>query len=105
MYITIKSLNKNLGKFVELQDLFIGLPMLFLFLILFSIETTRMFSLIILVIGLFMLIPVNVSNKNRMYKLIKLVFNFMFKSKMYIFYTEEKEVNKVSEYIQKIKNI
>lgn len=105
MYITIKSLNKTLGKFVELQDLFIGLPILFLFLILFSIETTRMFSLVILVIGLFMLIPVNVSNKNRMYKLVKLVLNFVFKTKEYIFYTEEKEVKKISEYIQKIKNI
>ena len=36
MYITIKSLNKTLGKFVELTDLYIGLPMLFIFLIMFS---------------------------------------------------------------------
>lgn len=93
MYITIKSLNRNLGKFVEIQDLFIGFPILFLFLILFTIEGLRLFSLIVLVLGLFLLIPLSVANKNRMYKLIYIVLVYLFKHRDYIYiknYKEEK---------------
>ena len=53
MYITIKSLNKTLGKFVELTDLYIGLPMLFIFLIMFSCTPFKMESLIFLTICIF----------------------------------------------------
>ena len=35
MYITVKSLKKTLGKYIELTDLYIGLPSLILFIILF----------------------------------------------------------------------
>ncbi|MFI3307670.1 MAG: hypothetical protein R3Y21_03800 [Mycoplasmatota bacterium] len=103
MYITIKTLNKNLGKFIELQDLFVGLPILFIFLILFSIESTRVFSLVILITGLFMLIPTFVSNKNRMYKLVGLVIKYLFKRKNYIYFEDDKEVKKLNGYISKIK--
>ena len=33
MYITIKSIKKTLGKYIEMTDLYIGLPMLMIFLI------------------------------------------------------------------------
>ena len=36
MYITISSIKKSLGKYIEMNDLYIGLPILFLFLTLFS---------------------------------------------------------------------
>lgn len=85
MYITIKSLNKTLGKYIELKDLYIGLPSLIAFLILFSIPITRMISLIFLSIVLFLMIPVNLSKKNRMYKVIFLVFKYIFRIKEYIY--------------------
>lgn len=85
MYITIKSLNKTLGKYIELKDLYIGLPSLIIFLALFSIPITRMFSLIFLSIVLFLMIPVNLSKKNRMYKVIFLVFKYIFRIKEYIY--------------------
>ena len=34
MYITIKSIKKTLGKYIEMTGLYIGLPMLMIFLIL-----------------------------------------------------------------------
>ena len=37
MYITIKSIKKTLGKFIEMTDLYIGLPMLMIFLVLLRI--------------------------------------------------------------------
>lgn len=85
MYIAITSLKKTLGKYIELTDLYIGLPSLIIFLILFLIKPTRMFSLMFLSIILFLMIPINLSKKNRMYKVMYLVFNFLFRSKEYIY--------------------
>ena len=84
MYITVKSLKKTLGKYIELSDLYIGLPCLILFLILFLIHATRTISLIFLVTVVFLMIPINLSKKNRMYKVMYLVFNYIFKCKEYI---------------------
>lgn len=86
MYITVKSLKKTLGKYIELTDLYIGLPSLIIFIVLFSIPPTRMFSLIFLTIVLFLMIPVSLSKKNRMYKVIFLLFKYLFKCKEYIFF-------------------
>ena len=85
MYITITSIKKTLGKYLELTDLYIGLPSLILFLILFLIDQTRLFSLVFLSIVLFLMIPINLSKKNRMYKVIYLVFRFLFTNKEYIY--------------------
>lgn len=85
MYIAITSLKKTLGKYIELTDLYIGLPSLIIFVILFLIKPTRLFSLIFLAIILFLMIPINLSKKNRMYKVMYLVFEYLFKSKEYIF--------------------
>ena len=46
MYITLKSLKKTLGKYIEYTDLYIALPSIILFLILFMIKGTRIISLI-----------------------------------------------------------
>ena len=85
MYITLTSLKKTLGKYIELSDLFIGLPSLVVYIILFSIPFTRLISLIFLSIVVFLLIPINLSKKNRMYKVMLLVIKYIFKCKVYIY--------------------
>ena len=44
MYITIKSIKKTLGKFIEMTDLYIGLPMLMIFLVLFAFTNLKINS-------------------------------------------------------------
>lgn len=99
MYITVKSLKKTLGKYIELTDLYIGLPSLILFIVLFSIPVTRMISIIFATIILFLMIPINLSKKNRMYKVMYLVFKYLFKTKIYIYFSE----SKVTEFGEKNK--
>ncbi len=89
MYITLKSLKKTLGKYIEYTDLYIALPSVILFLILFMIKGTRIFSLIFISIVLFMLIPINLSKKNRMYKIIGMFFSYIFRCKNYIYLKED----------------
>lgn len=84
IYITVKSLNKTLGKYIEMFDLYLGIPILFLFLIMFSFTSLKLESLIILTIGLFLLIPIQMSKKNRMYKIMIMFFKYLFKNKEYI---------------------
>ena len=85
MYITISSIKKSLGKYIEMNDLYIGLPILFLFLTLFSFDSTRTLALIILTVGIFLMIPVTVSKKNRMYKIVILLFRYLFAIKEYVY--------------------
>lgn len=92
MYITVKSLKKTLGKYIELTDLYIGIPSLIIFIILFLISQTRMISLIFLSIVLFLMIPINLSKKNRMYKVMYLVFKYIFKCKDFIYSKECEEI-------------
>lgn len=91
MYITVKSLKKTLGKFVEIQDLYVGLPMLMSFLIMFSFTKYKILSLIFLTICIFLLIPVQVSKKNRMYKVVILLFKYLFRTKNYYYSRKEEE--------------
>ena len=86
MYITITSLKKTLGKYIELTDLFIAVPSLLIFIILFSISLTRFISLIFLMIAVFLMLPINLSKKNRMYKVMFLVFKYIFKNKEFIYF-------------------
>ncbi len=85
MYITVPSIKKTLGKYVEMKDLYIGLPMLLIFLLLFSFTNYKVFSLIYLTICVFIMLPVNVSKKNRMYKVAILFFKYLFKCKEYVY--------------------
>ena len=77
MYITVKNMNKTLGKWVEYNDLYIGIPLFIAFLIIFSF--------IFLSISVFIMLPIKLSKKNRMYKVIYLVFRYLFRCKEYIF--------------------
>ncbi len=85
MYITIKSIKKTLGKYIEMTDLYIGLPMLMIFLILFAFTNFKLQALVFLSICAFLLIPINLSKKNRMYKVVILLFKYVFKCKEYIY--------------------
>lgn len=89
MYITISSIKKTLGKYIEFTDLYIGLPMLMIFLILFAFTKFKMFSLMFLTVCVFLMIPINLSKKNRMYKVLGLFFKFIIKKKNY-YYIKEK---------------
>ena len=86
MYITIKSIKKTLGKYIEMTDLYIGLPILMIFLTMFSFSNLRLISLIFLTIGMFVLIPIQLSKKNRMYKILGLFFKYVFKNKKYYYF-------------------
>lgn len=89
MYITINSIKKTLGKYIELNDLYIGIPMIMIFLSLFAFSTHKLFSIIFLTICVFLMVPINLSKKNRMYKVLGLFFKYIFKCKNYI-YTKER---------------
>ncbi len=86
MYITVKNMNKTLGKWIEYNDLYIGTPLLIIFLILFAFTNLKMESLIFLTISVFMMLPITLSKKNRMYKVIGLVVRYLFKNKKFYFY-------------------
>lgn len=85
MYITINSLKKTLGKYVEMTDIYIGIPMIMTFLSMFAFSTNKIYSLIFLTICVFLMIPINLSKKNRMYKVMGLFFKYLFKNKTYIY--------------------
>lgn len=85
MYITIPSIKKTLGKYIEMKDLYIGLPMLFSFLLLFSFSSHKIASLMFLTICIFLMLPVNVSKKNRMYKVVILFIKYIIRCKEFIY--------------------
>lgn len=88
MYITINSIKKSLGKYIELTDLYIGIPMIMIFLTLFAFTSHKLFSIIFFTICVFLMIPINLSKKNRMYKVLSLFFKYIFKCKNYIYMKE-----------------
>ena len=94
MYITLKSIKRNLGfKGIEISDIIIAFPMIILFIILFCFTPLKILSVIGLMVGIFCLLPINVSKKNRMYKVIGLIFKFLFREKIFV-YQKEGKVNK-----------
>ena len=103
MYITIKSLNKTLGKYIELTDVYIGLPLLFIFLIMFSFTNLKMFSLIFLTISIFMLLPVSISKKNRMYKVLFMLIKYITRNKEYTYSKGDDIVEKQEKFTRQSK--
>lgn len=89
MYITVRSIKKTLGKYVEMTDLYIGVPCIVIFLMLFSIPFTRVIAIIFITVVLFLMIPINLSKKNRMYKVIGLTFKYLIKTKEFIYIKEK----------------
>ena len=85
MYITINSIKRTMGKYIEITDLYIGIPILIIFLSMFSLMTNKIISLIFLTTCVFLMLPINLSKKNRMYKVMILFIKYLFKTKEYIF--------------------
>ena len=96
MYITVKSIKRNLGfKGIEISDIIIALPMIILFIVLFCFTPLKIPAIVGLMIGVFCLLPINVSKKNRMYKVIGLIFKFLIREKIFVY--QKEGVNKVEE--------
>ena len=96
MYITVKSIKRNLGfKGIEISDIIIALPMIILFIVLFCFTPLKIPAIVGLMIGVFCLLPINVSKKNRMYKVIGLMFKFLIREKIFVY--QKEGVNKVEE--------
>ncbi len=103
MYITIKSIKKTLGKYIEMTDLYIGLPMLIIFLVLFAFTNLKIQALVFFSICAFLLIPINMSNKNRMYKIMILSLKYVFKNKNYCYFNEDTKENKMKQITKYLK--
>ena len=89
MYITVKSIKRNLGfKGIEISDIIIALPMIILFIVLFCFTPLKIPAIVGLMIGIFCLLPVSVSKKNRMYKVIGLIFKFLIREKIFVYQKE-----------------
>ena len=89
MYITLKSIKRNLGfKEIEITDIIIAVPIIFLFIVLFCFTSLKIPSVVGLMIGIFCLLPINVSKKNRMYKVIGLIFKFLIRKKIFVYQKE-----------------
>lgn len=97
MYITLKSIKRNLGfKGIEISDIVIALPIIILFIVLFCFTPLKIPALVFLMIGVFCLLPINVSKKNRMYKVIGLIFRYIIRIKTFV-YQEKGQVNNFEE--------
>lgn len=105
MYLTIQSTKRRVGfGGIELNDLVIGIPLFFTLLLMFSFSSLRTISIILFVISAFMFIPVNLSKKNRMYKVISLVFRYFKSDREFVYYKDNiREVSK-NGIINRIKN-
>ena len=86
MYITIRSIKRTLGKHIEVMDLYLGIPMLLCFLIMFGFTNFRIGAVIFLAICSFLMIPVSFSKKNRMYKALLMCIKYILKNKQYIYF-------------------
>lgn len=86
MYIVVDSLKRNFGfKGIELNDILIGFPIIFIFITLFAFTRFKIFALVFLLIGIFMLLPIRVSKKNRIYKVIYLIIHYLVNDKVFIY--------------------
>ena len=94
MYITVKSIKRNLGfKGIEISDVVIGLPLILGFIILFCFTPFKIPSIVFLMIGIFCLLPINVSKKNRMYNVLILISKYITRNKTFIYQRKEVGIN------------
>lgn len=85
MYITLKSIKKNISFFkLETEDLVLGFIIGLLFTIFFLLHFYTL-SFLILSGGIISLLPVDFSKCNRVYKLGILFFEFLIRPKIYVF--------------------
>lgn len=77
--------------------------MLIIFLVLFAFTNLKIEALVFLSICLFLLIPISVSKKNRMYKIMILLMEYILKNKRYCFFfedTKESKIKQLSKYLK-----
>lgn len=90
MYITVQKVKKDLGFHnLEYQDVVIGFIAGFLFFLFFCFSPFKLFGIFLLILGTFSLIPITVSQKNRMYKIIGLIILYFLRKKIYIWERDE----------------
>ena len=93
MYITLKTIKRDLGfKGIEISDIIIAFPLVILFIIIFYFTRFKIPAIIFLMLGIFCLLPISVSKKNRMYKVLLLIFKYITRNKIYV-YQKERKVN------------
>ena len=86
MYITLKSIKRNLGLFnVEFEDLIIGGIFILIFTILFLLKLYTM-AIVVISFGVLSLVPMDFSKCNRMYKLFVLFVKYLVKNKNYYYF-------------------
>ena len=90
MYITVKSIKRDLGfKGIEITDIVIALPIIILFIIVFCFTRFKIPAIVFLMLGIFSLLPINVSKKNRMYKVMILMFKYITRTRVFIYQKKE----------------
>lgn len=77
--------------------------MLMIFLVLFAFTNLKIVALVFLSICLFLLIPINLSKKNRIYKIMILLIEYIFKNKNYCFFNEEVKESKIKQFSKYLK--
>ena len=86
MYITVKSIKRDLGfKGIEITDIVIALPIIILFIIVFCFTRFKIPAIVFLMLGIFSLLPINVSRKNRMYKVMILIFKYITRTRVFVY--------------------
>lgn len=86
MYITLKSIKRNLGLFnLEFEDLILGGIFILIFTILFILKFYTS-AVVIISFGALSLVPMDFSKCNRMYKLFILFVKYLFKNRNYFYY-------------------
>ena len=86
MYITLKSIKRNLGLFnLEFEDLIIGGIFILIFTILFLLKLYTM-AIVVISFGVLSLVPMDFSKCNRMYKLFVLFVKYLVKNKNYYYF-------------------
>lgn len=90
MYITVQKVKKDLGFHdLEYQDVVIGFITGFVFFLFFCFTPFKLLGIFFLILGTFSLIPITVSQKNRMYKIIGLIILYFLRKKIYIWERDE----------------
>lgn len=88
MYITMQTIKRNLGLFnLEIPDLIIGTIFAIISIILFLTQNYTT-AFVILSFGVVLLVPINFSKMNRIYKLIILFVKYLFKKREYYYVKE-----------------
>lgn len=86
MYITMQTIKRNLGLFnLEVADLIIGFIFAVISIVFFLIQSYTI-GFVILSFGIIGLVPINFSKKNRIYKLMELFLEYLFKKREYIYF-------------------